>query len=113
MSDVLPLPLAPFEEFMLVDDRPGYRMTVLVEQTFDGEIDRDAFEIGVTEASQRHPLLCAFVKRRWFGGWKWTSAGDARPTIDWAALDQPINFPTETGIDLTREIGVRFYARVG
>lgn len=113
MSGVLPLPLAPFEEFMLVDDRPGYRVTFLVEQTFDGEIDRDAFEIGVSEASQRHPLLCAFVKRRWFGGWKWISAGDARPTIDWGTLDQPINYPAETGIDLASEIGVRFHVRVG
>lgn len=113
MSGVLPLSLAPFEEFMLVDDRPGYRMTFLVEQTFDGEIDRDAFEIGVTEASQRHPLLCAFVKRRWFGGWNWISAGDTRPAIDWAAHDQPVDYPAETGIDLAREVGVRFYARVG
>lgn len=113
MSAVLPLSLAPFEEYMLVDDRPGYRMTFLVEQTFDGEINRDAFEIGVTEASRRHPLLCALVQRRWFGGWSWVSAGNARPNIDWGTLDQPMNYPAETGIDLTREIGVRFYARVG
>ena len=47
MSSVLPLPLAPIEEYLLLDDRPGHRMTFLVEQTFDGEIDRDAFEIGL------------------------------------------------------------------
>lgn len=49
MSSVLPLPLVPFEEYLLLDDRPGYRMTFLVDQSFDGEIDRDAFDIGVTE----------------------------------------------------------------
>ncbi len=113
MSNVFPLPLAPIEEYLLLDDRPGYRMTYLVEQTFDGEIDRAAFDVGVAEASRRHPLLRAFVKRRLFRGWQWVSAGDARPAVDWGTLDQPVILPEDTGIDLTREIGVRFCVRVG
>ena len=113
MSSVLPLPLAPIEEYLLLDDRPGHRMTFLVEQTFDGEIDRDAFEIGLAEASRRHPLLNAFVKRRWYGRWNWVSADDTLPSVDWADLDQPVVFPAEPGIDLTREVGVRFHVRVG
>lgn len=113
MSDVFPLPLAAFEEYLLLDDRPGYRMTYLVEQTFDGEIDRAAFDVGVAEASRRHPLLNAFVKRRWLRGWNWVSAGDARPAVDWGTLNQPVNLPEDTGIDLTREVGVRFCVRVG
>lgn len=113
MSSVLPLPLAPFEEYLLKDDRPGYRMTFLVEQTFDGEIDRNAFDVGVTEASRRHPLLNAFVKRRWYGRHHWVSAGEARPAVDWADIDQPVEFPEDPGIDLTREVGARFHVRVG
>lgn len=113
MSSVLPLPLAPFEEYLLRDDRPGYRMTFLVEQTFDGEIDRDAFDVGVTEATRRHPLLNAFVKRRWYGRHHWVSAGDARPAVDWADIDQPVEFPDDPGIDLKREVGARFHVRVG
>ena len=57
MSDVFPLHLSPFEEFMLLDEHPGYRMTFLVEQSFDGEIDRAAFDAGVTEALRR--LRCS------------------------------------------------------
>jgi hypothetical protein len=98
---------------MLFDDRPGYRMTFLVEQSFDGEINRAAFDIGVAEASRRHPLLNAFVKRRWFGAWNWVSAGHVLPTVDWATIDQPVVFPDEPGIDLEQEVGVRFYVRVG
>jgi hypothetical protein len=113
MSSVLPLPLVLFEEYLLLDDRPGYRMTFLVDQSFDGEIDRDAFDIGVTEASRRHPLLNAFVKRRWYGRRDWVSAGGARPAVDWGHIDQPVEFPEDSGIDLTREVGARFHVRVG
>ena len=113
MSDVFPLPLAPFEEYLLVDDRPGYRMTFLVEQTFDGEINRPAFDVGITEASLRHPLLSAVVQKRRLLSWRWLSAGNARPNVNWGSLNEPVVFPEEPGIDLTQEIGVRFFVRVG
>ena len=46
------------------------------------------------------PLLSAFVKRRWFGGWKWISAGDARPAIDWGTLGHAelFRFRTTAGV---------------
>lgn len=113
MSDVFPLPLTPFEEYLLLDDRPGYRMTFLVEQSFDGEIDRAAFDAGVAAASNRHPLLNAVAQHRRFRGWRWVSAGDLRPVVNWASLDQPRIFSEARGIDLTRERGVRFFVRVG
>jgi len=31
MPDLFPRPLAQLEEYMLLDDRPGYRMTFLVK----------------------------------------------------------------------------------
>lgn len=113
MPDVFPLPLSPFEEYMLLDDRPGYRMTFLVEQSFDGEIDRAAFDAGVVEASQRHPLLRANVRRRWLRGWQWVASENRQPAVDWASLDEPVNHAEDTGIDLRREVGVRFVVRVG
>ena len=81
MADVLPLPMAPVEEYLFLDDRPGYRMTFLVEQTFDGEIDRAAFDVGIAEASRRHPLLHAFVNRRWYGRFQWVSAEIGRAHV--------------------------------
>ena len=66
MSGVLPLPLTAFEQYFVTDDRPGYRMTFVIDQTFDGEIDREAFEVGLSQASQRNPLLNALCERaRW------------------------------------------------
>lgn len=113
MSNVFPLPLAPFEEYMLLDDRPDYRMEFLVEQSFEGEIDRKAFEAGIVEASRRHPLLSSHVQRRFLFGQRWISANGQLPVVDWGDIDQPIAFPAKAGIDLSREVGVRFFARVG
>lgn len=112
MSDVFPLPLSPFEEYMLLDDRPGYRMTFLVEQSFEGEIDRAAFEAGVAEASSRHPLLRANVRRRRLLRWEWFAAQKPQPLVDWGTLDTPIDSAEDCGIDLRREVGVRFFVRV-
>ncbi len=113
MSNLFPLPLAPFEEYMLLDDRPGYRMTFLVEQSFEGEIDRAAFDAGVAEALQRHPLLRANVRQSFFRRWNWVAAQNVQPLVDWASYDEPVQDSEELGIDLRREIGVRFVVRVG
>ena len=113
MSDVFPLHLSPFEEFMLLDEHPGYRMTFLVEQSFDGEIDRAAFDAGVTEALRRHPLLRANVRQSFFRRWSWVAAKNAQPQVDWASHDEPAKDTEDIGIDLRRDIGVRFVARVG
>jgi hypothetical protein len=113
MSDVFPLPLVPFEEYLAIDDRPGYRMTFLFEMTFDGRIDRPAFNAGVAEASERHPLLKAFIEKRRFRSWRWVSAGNTKPQVDWRPFNEPVVFPDDPGIDLTQEVGVRFFVRVG
>ncbi len=113
MSDVFPLPLVPFEEYLAIDDRPGYRMTFLFEMTFDGRIDRPAFKFGLAEASERHPLLKAFIEKRRFRSWRWVSAGNTQPQVDWLSFNEPVVFPDDPGIDLTQEVGVRFFVRVG
>jgi hypothetical protein len=64
MHGLFPLPLAAFEEFLLADDRPGYRKTFAVELTLDGEIDKQSLEAGLDEAVRRHPLLWALLEQR-------------------------------------------------
>lgn len=112
MTNVLPLRVTPFEEYFLTDDRPGYRMSFVVELTFDGEIDREAFEASLAEATLRHPLFQALIERRRWGRLWWIPA-EIAPPVDWAAIDQPVNFSSDPGFDLTREVGIRFFSRVG
>lgn len=113
MRSLFPLLLAPFEEYILADDRPGYRMTFFFELTFAGELDRPAFEVGLNEALRRHPLLSSLVQR---AGWRrlaWVAAENIAPVINWGPADSPIQFPEDDGIDLSRETGLRFFIRVG
>ena len=113
MSASLPIPVTAFEKYFLTDDRPGYRMAFVVDHTFEGEIDREAFEVALETASGRHPLLNALLENRGWGKQWWVPPQQVRPQVDWADIDVPIRFPADPGIDLTREVGVRFFVRVG
>lgn len=108
-----PMRLAAFEEFMLCDDRPGYRQTFVIEQSFEGEIDRAAFEASVPEACRRHPLLNSLVRRMRLWRWHWIGPHGRHPELDWGGWEQPVRFPEDDGIDLKREVGLRLFVRVG
>ena len=59
---IFPLPLTPFEEYMLTDDRPGCPMTFLFRLRFSGRFRREAFASALRTAVSRHPLLRAIVR---------------------------------------------------
>ncbi len=59
---VFPLPLTPFERYMLVDDRPDYPMTYAYVVDLHGVLDREAMESAILSALARHPLTCSKVR---------------------------------------------------
>lgn len=105
----LPRPLTPFERYMVLDDRPGYRMTFLVQVDFDGVFERDRLQRAVCHALERHPMLRTTTRR----GRTWRTPMPARDvaTVHW--LPWTANPPKEgfVPIDLTREAGTRFFAQ--
>jgi len=104
---IFPLPLVPFERFMLKDDRGGYPIVYAFRLHFGGQIDREAFAEGVRFASGRHPLLRSVVKgRRWI-------ATDQVPPIYWHGESDPLEPAYAERIDLSREIGVQIFVRQG
>lgn len=111
MGSVFPLHTTPFEEYLIADDRPGYRMTFLVDHVFEGEIDPDAFVAGAEQALSRHLMLNSVLVRR-RGRSFWTPR-ENRPAIDWGHIDEPIRFSDDSNIDLRHEPGLRLYVRVG
>src|SRR5262245_62070684 len=111
MSRLRPLFMNGFEEFLLADDRPGYSKTFALDLTIQGEIDRESFEVGLAQALARHPLLSALVKHR---GWlrpRWIPAPHVRPQVYWGVLGDPLPEHAGDGIDITCELGVRFYVQ--
>lgn len=109
--ELFPLPLAPFERLMLLDDRPGQPMTFFGELTFTGEMRPDALHWAAEQALARHPLLGACVAARG-RDWYWMPADTPAP-LDVRQDQSPIMAEPNGAIDLHREPGVRLWARAG
>lgn len=107
------LRMTAFEAYMRADDRPDHPMTALIEVSYTGQLDRDAFEAALSDVLRQHPLLRATIDdaaRRS----RWVVHDDARPLIDWDDEAAPLAYPGGTeAIDLAREIGLRIWVRTG
>lgn len=59
-----PLPLTPFEEYVLRDGTPSHPLDFCYRLSFDGPLDHAAVAAAAGEAFRRHPLLAARVDDR-------------------------------------------------
>lgn len=107
---VFPLHLTPFESYMLLDDRPDHPMTFIVQISFSGKFNRQAFSASVPPAIARHPLLRAIVKPKKQNRDCWVAAKQELH-VDYGDIGQPLTFPKGEFIDLRSEIGVRMWVR--
>jgi NRPS condensation-like uncharacterized protein len=108
---LFPLHLTPFEHYMLIDDRPRYPMTFIVQLEMSGKIDREAFTQAVKQALLRHPLLTAIIGPGKQGKDCWIAATDSQPLLDWGAMNEPLKFAAGEFLDIRREIGLRIFVR--
>ncbi len=107
-ADLFPLPLVPFERYMLADDSRDYPMTYFYRVEMEGVPDRPAMDTAFAEALTRHPLLTARVARRAWR-WCWILRNDAPPRLDWDLSAVEPRWPVGERIDLRRDCGVRGY----
>lgn len=109
---ILPLPLEPFEEYLVRDERPGYPMVFPLVLCFKGSIDRQKFEQALTDTLAYEPLLTALVTRR-FRRFKWVPCSRTMK-VEWneeMAPSDPTEGMVETpAIDLQREPGLKITA---
>ncbi len=82
---MFPIPLTPFEESFLVDDRTGSELDVLARCRFTGRADRARMEAAFRHALLRHPLLNALVRRTRQGRYEWVCdpQGDVVAHLEW------------------------------
>lgn len=111
---IFPLPLAPFEHYMLADDRPDHPMSFFIQLTFLGRFDRPQLNAALQAALTLHPLLNARIR----GSAKdatsriaWIEAPAQPPPIDWNSADIPICFANGRWMDLKSETGLRIWLR--
>ena len=77
-----PLPLAPFEEYMLGDDHSAYPMVFFLRLRFSGRIDETSFETAYQAAVSRHSLLRAILASKGKRNLEWVES-DQLPSIRW------------------------------
>ena len=111
--NVFPLHLAPIDAFYCADDSADYPMTSVIYLDFVGVVQRDAFELALEDALDRHPLLSSLIKPAKRSKPCWVSSGDVKPSIDWGTLDEPIALSDGESFDLSREVGLRVWVRTG
>ncbi len=110
MSDrvVFPLPLVPFEEYMLIDDRPTHPMSFFFKLALSGPCDSAALDTALMAALQRHPLLTATVEEEKRSRFAWSHDRRKDVTIQWLADNGSF---AATHIDLCTQPGLRVSAQ--
>ena len=109
VEELFPLPLSPFEQYMVKDDSNNYPMTFVLIVTLKGTLQRPEFERAVSFALERHPLLRSRVIKVPGKGWCWSPAPDPAPQIQWIEGDSRRQAPAQERIDLLQEIGLRVW----
>ena len=101
-------PLAPLEQLMLAEARPGHPHCFFIECDVEGILDEARLRMALTAAALRHPLVRSRV--RWHGGRPHWLEPDVTPALLWhpAASDRPWGPP-----DLAAESGVRLVVLQG
>lgn len=112
-SNVFPLHLAPIDSYFCADDHALYPMTSVIHLDFSGVVLREAFEAALDDALQRHRLLSSLIKPAKRSLPCWVPTDDRKPRLDWGTLEQPIECVDGESIDLTTEVGLRIWVRVG
>lgn len=108
---VLPLPLAPFENYMLADDRPAYPMNFFFRLGFAGRLSEADFRAAWSVAVHRHPLLSALVVRQ-AGRPRWVATGEL-PSVTWSNESSAEDPVCARALNLSEQPGVKAIVRAG
>ncbi len=111
---ITPMPLAPFEHFMLAEDGPDHPVGFFVQMKFQGRFDRPQLNAALKQTLALHPLL----NSRIHGSVKdatsritWIESTSPMLTIDWNDAAIPIRFAAGSWLDLRSETGIRLWLR--
>lgn len=108
---MFPLPVIPFEEYMLLDDRPDYPAAGFMQLVFQGRFEPDALQSAFETALARHPLLSASIRTGAGGRLEWIAGPGAEAKVHWIPPGMPLALDVPWYMDLRREIGMRVFMR--
>ena len=105
----LPLPLTPFEEYMLADDRPQWPMTFFLRLQLQGEFSRPDLEAAVAARSRSPSAVELPAKDNGRQGFQWIAASGNAPSINYQETEDTFDLADARTIDLRSEIGWRMW----
>jgi len=110
-TDLFPLPLTTFEEYMLAEDREDYPAVFTIHLTFAGRFQPAAIEAAFETALERHCLLRALVRESAAKGhrFEWVPAESPRRCNLWEGDEAAYEALAATGIDLRHTPGLRAF----
>lgn len=108
-TQVLPLPLTPFERYMTVDDRPGYPMTFVADLELSGTVSREALEQAVADLRSRHPLICARIQGSTRSA-TWIPTDRGFPQVEWCDTPPAPRAFDQQKLDLSKAAPFRVQA---
>jgi hypothetical protein len=108
-GELFPLPLSPFERYMIADDSNDYPMAFVLTVILKGRLQRDVFQQSVLFALKRHPLLMSRISQVRSHGWCWLPVVEPTPQIVWDDSGSPLKPPDRERIDLAQQIGLRIW----
>ncbi len=107
-TDLFPLPLTPFEHYMVIDDSPSQPMIESAQAYFHAPLDLVKLDQALCKALQRNLMLaCRLRPRR--KSWEWVYDPNWKPVIRSFKDDPPIVDGRMTPMDLIREPGLRVW----
>lgn len=77
-----PLRLSPFEEYLLLENRPSFPMNFFLRLRFQGTLRYDVWNSAIRQALVLHPLLHANVERVGKKRLQWTGSPESPPQIE-------------------------------
>jgi NRPS condensation-like uncharacterized protein len=106
---LMPLPLAPMEEYLLLDESPAFPMNFFGRFRFSGHFDRAVFESVLSDVVARNPLLSAIILERRPGCVEWIESKYSGPVVRWLSLEASRDELQYSAIDIRSECGLRLF----
>lgn len=110
-ATLFPLPLAAFEQYMLLDDSEKHPITFFLQFRLKGRLDLTALAEATKEAVIRHPLLCCRVKRI-SGRYFWVWSPEFVPAVELNPDVWRVTKPWLRSINLDIQTGFRAWGEV-
>jgi NRPS condensation-like uncharacterized protein len=107
-ADLFPLPLTPFEHYMVIDDSPSQPMIESAQAYFHAPLDLVKLDQALSKALLRNPMLACRLRPK-AKSWEWVYDPDWKPVVRSFAEEPPIVDGQLVPMDLHKEPGLRVW----